>query len=232
MAFLAVLAFSGTTLQADPPFTQAAILRGVDAAVTARVNGIAGYTVIEHYKVFHGKDEAHPVSEMTVKTTYRRETGKSYQVLAQSGSALIRRLGLEPILEREKELNQPGSVAQSWITTANYDMTLQPGTQQIDGRTCLALAINPKRKASNLIVGTLWVDAKDDSIVRLQGVASKAPSVLAGVTHMLRDYAPIDGFAMATRARAESSTLVYGRTVVTIDYTGYQIQLKTNASGQ
>ena len=29
---------------------------------------------------------------------------------------------------------------------------------------------------------------------------------------------------MATHARAESSTFLYGKTVVTIDYMGYQIQ--------
>ena len=41
---------------------------------------------------------------------------------------------------------------------------------------------------------------------------------------MMRQYANIDGFSMATHARAESSTFLYGRTVVTIDYTNYNIQ--------
>jgi hypothetical protein len=75
-------------------------------------------------------------------------------------------------------------------------------------------------------VGTLWVDAKDFTIVRLEGVASKSPSVLAGVTHMTRQYASMDGFSMATHARAESSTFLYGRTVLTIDYSGYQVEVR------
>jgi hypothetical protein len=105
-------------------------------------------------------------------------------------------------------------------------MTLKPGTQVIDGRECLAVAINPKRKAPNLIVGTLWVDAKDYTIVRLEGLASKAPSVFAGVTHMMRQYALVQGFSMATHAHAESSTFLYGRTVVAIDYSGYEIEVR------
>ncbi len=202
------------------------MIRGVDAAVLARVNRIAGYTVTEHYAVYHGQDETHSVAEMTVKTTYRKETGKSYAMLSsQGGSAIIRRLGLDPILKTRKT-SMPGNVEHSWITSANYDMTLKPGTQMMDGRECLVLAINRRRKAPNLIVGTLWVDAKDYTIVRLEGVASKAPSIFAGSTHMMRQYANVDGFSMATHARAESTTFLYGKTVVTIDYTGYDIEVR------
>ena len=224
IALLVALATVGRA--SDAPLDQAAAIRRVDAAVQMRVNRIAGYAVTEHYAVFRGKDETNAVAEMTVKTTYRPETGKSYQIVSQGGSAVIRRLGLDPLLEREQEINMPGKVEHSWITSANYDMSLKPGNHMLDGHECLAFAITPKRKAPNLIVGTLWVDAKDFTIVRLDGIASKAPSVFAGVTHMTRDYAYVDGFSMATHARAESNTFLYGKTVVTIDYTGYKIDLR------
>lgn len=221
---IVLLATHAAARGADP-LDQATAIRRVDAAVLTRVNRIAGYTVTEHYAVYRGKDETHPVAEMTVKTTYRRETGKSYQIVAQTGSSLIRRLGLDPLLEREKEINQPTEVAHSWITSANYDMKLKPGTQSLNGHACLEFAITPKRKAPNLVAGSVWVDAKDFTIARLEGVASKSPSVFAGETHMMRQYAYIDGFSMATHARAESTTFLYGKTVVTIDYTGYQLDL-------
>lgn len=217
---------ASTVRAADGPLDQAAAIRQVDEAVRMRVNRIAGYTATEHYAVFRGKDETHPVAEMTVKTTYRRETGKSYQILSQGGSALVRRLGLDPLLEREKEINLPANVSHAWITSANYNMRLQPGIRTLDGRACLEFAIAPRQKAPNLLVGKIWVDAKDYTIVRLEGVASKSPSVFAGETHMVREYADIDGFSMATHARAESTTFLYGRTVVTIDYTGYHIDLR------
>jgi hypothetical protein len=205
---------------------QAAVIRQIDAAVLSRVNRIAGYTVTEHYAVYRGKDETHSVADMTVKTTYRRGIGKSYAVIAQSGSALVRRLGLDPLLENEKNINLPGNVEHSWIDSANYEMTLKPGTQMLNGHACLALSIRPKRQAPNLIIGTLWVDAKDYTIARLDGVASKAPSVFAGATHMMRDYAYVDGFSMATHARAESNAFLYGKTVVTIDYSDYKIEIR------
>ncbi|MFZ0743743.1 MAG: hypothetical protein WAM85_05020 [Terracidiphilus sp.] len=224
ISILAPIAAASLTAQ---QIDQASVIRGIDAAVRARVNSIAGYAVTEHYAVYRGEDETHSVADMTVKTVYRKETGKSYKIISQGGSAMIRSLGLDPILQREKEINLPGNVEHSWITSANYEMTLKPGSiQLLDGRNCLVLAINPKRKAPNLIIGTIWVDAKDYTIVRLEGIASKAPSVFAGATHMMRQYANIDGFAMATHARAESSTFLYGRTVVKIDYSGYSIQFR------
>lgn len=204
----------------------ASVIRHIDDAAMARVERIAMYTVVEHYAVYQGNDEVHPVSEITVKTTYRKGVGKSYEVISASGSALIRRLGLDPILEREKLINLPGNVEHSWITSNNYEMALKtPIPQRLDGRDCLVLAINPRRKAPNLIVGAVWVDAKDYTIVRLEGVSSEAPSVFAGTTHMLRQYAPIDGFSMATFARAESKTFLYGKTVVTISYSKYNIEV-------
>jgi hypothetical protein len=100
----------------------AAVIRQVDAAVKARVEGIAGYTVTEHYAVYRNNDETHPVAEMTVKTTYRKDTGKSYTILSQTGSEILRSLVLGTILDNEKRLNQPGIREGAWVTSANYDM--------------------------------------------------------------------------------------------------------------
>ena len=85
----------------------------------------------------------------------------------------------------------------------------------------------PRRKAPNMIEGTMWVDAKDYSIVQIQGVASKSPSVWTGPTQMMRQYTDIDGFAHGHPRPGRVGQLSFGRTVVTIDYRDYQIQLRT-----
>jgi hypothetical protein len=48
----------------------------------------------------------------------------------------------------------------------------------------------------------------------------------AGETRMMRRYANVSGFAMATGARAESNSFLFGKTVVTIDYRDYRIELR------
>jgi hypothetical protein len=225
LSFLLAVAASARA-QAQQP-NEASVIRGVDAAVKARLDAIAAYTVTEHYAVYRNNDNTHPAAEMTVKTTYQRETGKSYAILSESGSEMMRRLILDSILDNEKRINQPGVRESSWLTSANYEMKLTPGgLQRVDGRDCFVLAINPRQKAPNLIVGTIWVDAKDESIVQLQGTASKSVSHFTGPTRMMRQYANVNGFSMATRARAESDSSLFGRTVVTIDYRSYEIQIR------
>jgi hypothetical protein len=222
---LALLLSTATAAQ-EP--NSAAVIRLVDAAVAARVENVVGFTDIEHYSVYRGNDESHPVAEMTVRDTYKKGVGKSYTVLSQGGSSFVLRIGLKPLLDNETKINQPDLVANSWFTSANYKMKLNSGEARLlNGRNCYALAIDPRQKAPNMIDGTLWVDARDGSIVQIQGVASKSPSVFAGTTHMMRRYVNIDGFPMATHARAESDSLLFGRTVVTIDYSDYKLNLKS-----
>ena len=226
IAAVCVLAVLGiAAAQAEQP-DESAVIRGVDAAVKARIDGIAVYVVTEHYAVYRNHDETHPVAEMTVKTEYRKETGKSYTILSQSGSEFIRNHVLEPLLDREKTINLPGIREASWFTSANYEMRLKPGgVQRMDERDCLALAISPRRKGTNMIDGTLWVDARDGEIVRLEGSATQSPSIFTGPAQVMRLYASVNGFAMATQARAVSDSFLLGQTVVTIDYRDYQIQL-------
>jgi len=209
------------------PLDEAAIIRGVDTAVKTRVDSITSYTVTEHYVVYRGSDEKTPAAEMTVKTTYQQATGKSYQILSETGSSLIKKYVFDPLLENEKRINLPENRADSWFVSANYQMKLQPGgPQKIEGRDCYVLAITPHQKASNLIQGTIWVDTKDESIIQVQGTATKSVSMFVDPSQVERHYVPIDGFAQATHARAVSESHFIGRTVLTIDYSDYSIKLR------
>lgn len=205
----------------------AKVIGQVDAAVKDRIDHVEGYTVTEHYAVYRGKDETQPAAEMTIQTVFRRETGKSYTILSESGSEFIRNHVLRTLLDNEKTLNLPGTVEHSWLTSANYEMQLKPGgVQLLDGRQCLALTITPRRKATNMIEGTILVDAKDGSIVQLDGTATQSASIFTGAAQVMRHYVNVNGFSMATQARAVSDSFILGRTTVTIDYRDYKIQLR------
>ena len=210
------------TQEHDP----AAVIRRVDAAVAARFENILGFTDVEHYVVYRGDDQVHPAAEMTVRDTYKKGVGKTYTVISQSGSSILLHFGLKPLLENEQTINQPGNVEKSWFNSANYEMTLKAGdVQKLNGRDCFALDVKPKEVAPNLIIGTIWVDAQDGTLVQIDGVASKNPSAFSGATHLTRQYANVDGYSMAIHARAESDSALFGRTVVTIDYSNYKLDI-------
>lgn len=206
---------------------ESAIIRGVDAAVRHRVDSVSGYTVTESYKLFRHGDLDHTAAEMTVHTTYSRDTGKSYEIISESGSELFRNMVFSPLLENEKRINLPENREASYLISANYEMHLNPGgAQQINGRACYALAIHPHQKAPNLVEGTIWVDTRDYSIVKIEGHGSKSASLFVNPTMMTRVYEPIDGFAMATHAKAVTESDLVGPTIVTIDYTDYKIRMR------
>jgi hypothetical protein len=202
------------------------VIRGIDAAVSARDTNIIGYTVTEHYAVFRRQDQEHPVAEMMVKTTYQKDSGKSYAVLSESGSEIWRKQVLDTILENERRLTTPVNRASAMITSANYSMGVK-GSDVINGHNCLLVSLTPRRISPFLFSGTIWVDAQDFSIVQLQGVAAKSPSALTGPAEVSRQYAPVGGFPMATHAKAVSTSWLLGQTTIKIDYTGYEIKLRT-----
>lgn len=204
------------------PNNNADFVQKIDAAVRARDSGIESYTVNEHYAVFRGKDEEHPAAEMLVKTTYLKNVGKTYTILEQSGSDLMRKEVLGAILDHEKEMSKPDSRAMAVITSANYDMEIK-GPEAKDGRNSIAILLKPKRISPYLFNGTIWADAQDGSIVALDGVAAKSASMMTGPSQVSRHYAMIGGFPMAIHASAVSNSWLLGRTVIKIDYTGYEI---------
>jgi outer membrane lipoprotein-sorting protein len=224
LSALAALSLASLVLPAQQ-LDQQALIRQIDASVQSRIDGIASYSVNEHYAVFRNGDENHPVAEMMVRTDYKNGSGKTYTILSQSGSSLVRSQVLGRILENEKLMNLPDNRKQAVVTSTNYEMKLKSDQKQmIDGRECLVLSITPRRISPFLFTGTLWVDARDYSIVQLQGMAAKSHSMLTGPAQVARQYANVDGFPMATHARALSNSFLLGQTIVKIDYQGYQIQ--------
>lgn len=194
----------------------------VDAAVKARDEGIESYSVTEHYAVFRGNDDTHPAAEMLVKTNYERSRGKSYAILEESGSELLRKQVLATILEREKEMSQPENRPSAVITSANYEMTVR-GPESKDGRNCLAVFLKPRHSSPFLFNGVIWTDIQDGTIDRLEGTASKSATVFAGPAQVTRQYTSIDGFPMAIHAQAISQSWLLGKTIVKIDYLNYEI---------
>ncbi len=226
--FVASLLACPHSRAAEPP-DDATIIRNIDAAILARFDHVLSYTVIEHYAVYHHSEQTRPVAQMTVKTLYQKASGKTYTVLAQSGSSMVRKMVLDRLLENEKKINDPADIKEWWFTSANYEMKVQPGgPQPIDGHQCYVVSMTPRRSAPNLLRGTMWVDAKDFYTVRIEGVSSKSPSIFTGPTQMMRQYALVAGYEQATHARAVSNSVFFGRAIITIDYSNYQVQLAPN----
>lgn len=210
---------------------EADVIRGIDASVATREENLTGYTVTEHYSVFRNQDKVHPAAEMTVKTTYQKDKGKSYETLSQSGSEIILKQVLGRVLDGERTATQPANRATALITSSNYNLRIK-GSEIVGGRNCISLAIAPRRVGQYLFQGDLWVDANNYSIVQLSGFTVKSPSIFAGSTQVARQYSIVDGFPMATHASATSNSWLFGQTMIEIEYSDYQIDRRESSSSE
>jgi len=205
------------------------VIRRIDAAVKARVDHISGYTVQELYSIYRN-GEANPSVQVTVRTTYNRDTGKDYTPISATGSSILRSAVIDKVLANEKEMAKAANRESVAVTSTNYEMQPLPGHISINGRDCVIVNLKARRKVSYLFNGKGWFDASDFTLVHLEGSPAQSVSMFAGDATGKRDYAKIDGFSMAQHAEMHTHNFLLGDTLMKIDYTDYQIQLEPRTS--
>jgi hypothetical protein len=201
------------------------IIQRIDQAVQHRTQSVAAYTVQELYSLYRNKD-TDPSVQVTVKTTYTRGFGKDYAILSQTGSTLLRSAVIDRVLANEKEMARADNRESVALTSANYEMTPEPGIVTQNGRPCVVVDLKARRKIPYLFNGKGWFDASDFTLVHIEGSPAASPSFFAGQTGGIRDYARVNGFSMAQRAEVRSHSFLFGDTRLRIDYSNYQIQLE------
>jgi hypothetical protein len=218
--------------QSEQPLPDAEIIQRIDAAVHARAESIASYTVQELYSIYRN-GETEPSAQVTVKTVYTRATGKDYTPITQTGSSLMRTAVVDRVLANEKEMAKAANRESVAITSANYELHPEPGKVLYNGRECVIVHLKAKRKISYLFNGKGWFDLTDFTLVHIEGSPAASPSFFAGATSGVRDYTKVEGFSMAQHAEMHSHSFLFGNTLMKIDYTNYQIQLdhKANPTG-
>jgi len=199
------------------------IIQRIDQAVQHRTQSVTAYTVQELYTLYRNSDTS-PAVQVTVRTTYNRNTGKDYVIVSQTGSALLRSAVIDRVSSNEKEMAKASNRESVALTSANYDMRPEPGVVTQNGRPCVIVDLKARRKIPFLFNGRGWFDAEDFTLVHIEGSPAASPSFFAGQTAGVRDYTKVDGFSMALRAKVHSHSFLFGDTRLQIDYTNYQIQ--------
>jgi hypothetical protein len=156
-----------------------------------------------------------------VETTYTRGQGKTYKVLSRSGPSLLANGVIDRLLREETEMSRGRVREQAIITSANYEMKLA-GHETVDGITCDVIELTPKRKSPHLLKGRIWVNAADATAVKIEGRPSASASFFEGRPHVLREYKKINGMAFAERIHAVSSSFLFGKSTVDIEYRDYR----------
>ena len=189
-----------------------------------RSAALRDYAAVRIYQVVDLKGKVH--AEEVGKMEYRAPDKKSFVVTSESGSALVRRLALKPLIAGEIEAAAGKQHHDSSITPANYTLELL-GQQQVGPYHCYVAQAVPKRKDKYLFEGRIWIDAQDYAIVRIQGHPAKKLSFWIEQADFVREYEKIDEFWLSRKDETLVDVRLYGKKVLTIDHREYTV----NGSG-
>src|SRR6266436_2790847 len=181
---------------------------------------LLGYTESRTYEVTDttGKVRAQESGQME----YRAPDKKTFVTTSESGSGLVRRLALNPLIASEIEAASGKQHHDSSIAPTNYTFELL-GEQQVGPYHCFVVRAMPKRPDKYLFEGKVWIDTEDYAIVRIAGRPAKKLSFWIERADFVREYQRIDGFWLSKKDETFVKVRMYGQKVLTIDHQNYTV---------
>ena len=181
---------------------------------------LLGYTEQRTYKVTDttGKVRAEESGQME----YHAPDKKTFVTNSESGSGMVRRMALKPLIASEIETTSGKQHHDSSISPANYTFELL-GEQQVGPYRCFVVQAVPKRPDKYLFEGKVWIDTQDFAVVRIAGHPAKKLSFWIERADFVREYQKIDGFWLSKKDETFVQVRMYGQKVLTIDHQRYTV---------
>ncbi len=186
----------------------------------ARTEGLKQYKALRHYSVVYKGYSSTVAARMDVEVNYNASSGKSFQIVSQSGSKFLLDKVLKRAVDSEKEASRdPAATA---LTAANYKFHLL-GSENVAGRPAYILDVEPVTSSKFLYRGKIWVDAADFALVKIDAQPGKNPSFWIARTLIQQSFAKTDSFWFPDQNRSETNVRIGGTAVLTIDYGRYRV---------
>ena len=211
----------GTPSICAQPLTVEQITERMVARDQERAESLRSYVGMRRYRVENhrfGKK-----AEMVVTVRYAYPGVKEFEVVAESGSAAVRKLALRRMIDTERDASREEKLRrETRITPANYDFQLS-GSEIVEGRLCFVLRATPKTRNPLLFRGTVWVDGEDFAIVRIEGSPAKSPSFWTRRIHFTHQYRKFGPYWLPVSNHSRTDVLVFGTTETSVEYYDYRI---------
>jgi hypothetical protein len=181
---------------------------------------LRSYTAVRSYAVTDAKGKVH--AQKVVRLDYRAPDKKSFDAISEKGSAVVRHLVLNRLMDSEVEAASGKSHRDSSISAANYTFALL-GEQDLGANHCYVVQATPTRRDKYLFDGKVWIDAQDYAVVQIVGHPAKKLSVWVDKADFVRRYQKIGDFWLPLKDETSVHVRFYGSKILTIDYEHYTI---------
>jgi hypothetical protein len=183
-----------------------------------RRSAFQGYTSVRRYVLENPNH--HKQAYMLVRMTQCKDGSKEFEIVTSGGWSGARKHVFPKLLEAEAEASRPGNPEDSRVTPQNYSFSMLR-TEEIEGRKAYVISVAPKKEKKYLMRGTIWVDAEDFAIVRMEGEPAKNPSFWIKNVQFAHKYEKHGSFWLAASDNSVSDARVFGLTELRIDYFDY-----------
>ncbi len=162
-------------------------------------------------------------AEMTVSVAYHAPGTTQFTIISESGSKLILTRVLHRLLESEEESSRDESNRKAVALTAdNYRFALR-GCDTAEGRDLYVMNVQPLRDNKFLYRGTVWIDALDFAVVRIDAEPAKNPSFWIKRSQIRHQYRKVGEFYLPSLNETVSEVRLGGRSVLNIRYENYKV---------
>ncbi len=229
MALLVVGAAAAETGPGSVPCPAATELSGKDIVArlmsrnAERARDLRSFQSTRQYQLNYAGFPSTLGAEMRVKVSYLAPGTREFKIESESGSRLILNQVLHRLLESERDSNsdEAGRNAMA-VSTANYSFSLL-GCAAADSRTLYVMRVEPLHDRRFLYRGTVWIDATDFAVTRIEAEPAKSLSFWTKRAAIHHEYEKIDGFYLPVLNRTVSDVRLGGKAVLTIRYLDYQV---------
>jgi hypothetical protein len=184
------------------------IVARLEEADGVRNTALLSYTATRSYLLVNERFKKR--AQMIVRVHYTQSGGKSFEVLSQEGSSLLRDRVIKRVIKAEEEGSQNESRQMSRISPANYRLRVS-GVEELRGRECYVLDLVPVSKSPYLVRGRAWIDRSEYAVVRVEGLLAKKPSVWVGSPKITQDYAKQGAFWLPSTSSSITDAPIFGR---------------------
>jgi outer membrane lipoprotein-sorting protein len=208
--------------QADGSLAVSEVVANLVAGNAERAKALESYSGRRTYRLDYHGFPGNLQSEMIVEVIYRAPSTKKFTVISEKGSKLIINRVFHKLLEIEEEALNTKNRQETALNELNYEFTLLRFERALE-RSCYVLAVRPKASNQFLYRGTIWVDATDFAVWRIEAEPAKNPSFWTKKSRILQTYIKAGNFWMPSNNHTTTTVRFGGKAVLNIDYDDYEL---------
>jgi hypothetical protein len=214
-----VCAVSGQTTPALP--SAAEVVANMQRRDSERISALLSYTAQRRYRLVN--ERFHKSAEIVARVQYEYPGTKTFDIVSQEGSGMIRKRVLERVMKAEEEASGQEQRQLSRIDLTNYSVQIA-GTETVGGHLCFVLDLTAKSNSPYLVNGHAWVSSADYALVRIQGTPAKKPSIWAGTPQITQDYVKEGVFWLPHESISTTNAPIFGPTSLHIETSEYEVR--------